>query len=119
MTILNTILNKYRITERKKFYVKYFSRKSCKPEHSSRMCMNVSGSPQQSPVDRQQVRVCEAVVTNLQSASNCGIMVGDIFTMSDSTNGGVDGMKFVTLAAVPNILPLGQTELIDMRDKFM
>ena len=44
--------------------------------------------------------------------------MGNIFTVGGSANGGVDGMKFVSFAAVPNILPLGQTELGNIRNKF-
>ena len=46
-------------------------------------------------------------------------MARNIFTVGDSANSAVDGMKCVTLAAVPNILPLGQIELGDMKNKFM
>ena len=57
-------------------------------------------------------------MTNSKSVHNDRVMTGDIFTVGGSANSGVDGMKFVTLATVPNIPPLGQTKLGNMSNKF-
>jgi len=54
---------------------------------------------------------------NLKSVYNYGIKAGNIFTMCNATNDGVNKM-FITLTTVSYTLLLIQTKLGDMRDKF-
>jgi len=44
-------------------------------------------------------------MTNLQSVEQDGVVAGNIFAMLDNANGGVNRMKFISLATVPYILP--------------
>jgi len=47
------------------------------------------------------------------------ITVGHIFAVCNDANSGVNRMKFITLATVPFILPLFQTEFRETRYKFL
>ena len=48
---------------------------------------------------------------NSQSVEQDEIVAGNIFAMLDNANRGVNRMKFISLAAVPYILPFVKTEL--------
>jgi len=52
-------------------------------------------------------------VTNSQSVQKYGVIPGGVFTVCSSTNSGINSMEFITFAAVPYILPLIQTELVN------
>jgi len=57
-------------------------------------------------------------MTNAESVDDSRILVGRIFAMLDITDSGVNGIKFITLAAVP-YPAIFERELRDARCKFL
>jgi len=74
---------------------KYFLHAFCRSGHSTNMWFTASGTPQDSHVGWTMYL----------------ITTRNAFNLCNSTDSGVDSMEFITLAAVPDILPLFQTEL--------
>ena len=103
--------------------MKYFSWISCKLGQYSKMCLTVSGSLAQilqvgrsSPDDKYERVMRQWPIHSLLIMTESR---QEILFLRMTVPTVADGMKFVTLTAVLYILPLGQTELKDTRDKFM
>jgi len=57
-------------------------------------------------------------MTNSEFDEEYRIIAGHVLAMLGSVNGGVNRVKFITLATVPCILPFVHAELGDTREKF-